>query len=231
MLHSLPHQNADLFCTEGSSAYSSDPLTKLQAVHELASRALAEDLRSRDCLTSPGAVGEYLRHRLSGLPHEVFVCIQLDAQHRVIAIKELFPGTLTQTSVYPREFVMASLRANAAAVIFDLCAQPPPRASHGRVKPTSSSPARSRAHWRWWTSRSSITSSSRERARFPSGSAACSEGMLIPGAPRKNEGILSSCSRSRPRVAAGMFGKTAALYATLWFYWRPHGVLRLLCTA
>src|SRR5512135_946626 len=118
MLHSLPHQNADLFCTEGSSAYSSDPLTKLQAVHELASRALAEDLRSRDCLTSPGAVGEYLRHRLAGLPHEVFVCIQLDAQHRVIAIKELFPGTLTQTSVYPREFVMASLRANAAAVIF-----------------------------------------------------------------------------------------------------------------
>ena len=46
------------------------------------------------------------------------MCLQLDAQHRVIAIEELFRGTLTQTSVYPREVVKAALRANAAAVIF-----------------------------------------------------------------------------------------------------------------
>jgi len=52
------------------------------------------------------------------LPHEVFVCLQLDAQHRVIAIEELFRGTLTQTSVYPREVVKAALRVNAATVIF-----------------------------------------------------------------------------------------------------------------
>ena len=45
--------------------------------------------------------------KLAGLPHEVFVCLQLDAQHRVIAIEELFRGTLTQTSVYPREVVKA----------------------------------------------------------------------------------------------------------------------------
>ena len=79
---------------------------------------MAEDLKGRDCLTSPGAVRDLLRHKLAGLPHEVFVCIQLDAQHRVIAIEELFRGTLTQTSVYPREVVKAALRANAAAVIF-----------------------------------------------------------------------------------------------------------------
>ena len=91
---------------------------KLQAVRELATRAMAEDLKGRDCLTSPGAVRDLLRHKLAGLPHEVFVCIQLDAQHRVIAIEELFRGTLTQTSVYPREVVKAALRANAAAVIF-----------------------------------------------------------------------------------------------------------------
>jgi len=118
LLHTMPHQNGDLFCAQGSSAYAPDPVMKLQAVRELAIRAMAEDLRSRDCLTSPGAVRNYLRHRLAGLPHEVFVCIQLDAQHRVIAIEELFRGTLTQTSVYPREVVKASLRANAAAVIF-----------------------------------------------------------------------------------------------------------------
>ena len=118
LLHTMPHQNGDLFCAQGSSPYAPDPTMKLQAVRELATRAMAEDLKGRDCLTSPGAVRDLLRHKLAGLPHEVFVCIHLDAQHRVIAIEELFRGTLTQTSVYPREVVKAALRANAAAVIF-----------------------------------------------------------------------------------------------------------------
>src|SRR5216683_653584 len=64
------------------------------------------------------ALRDLLKLRLAGLPHEVFVCLQLDAHHRVIAIEELFRGTLTQTSVYPREVVKAALRANSAAVIF-----------------------------------------------------------------------------------------------------------------
>ncbi len=118
LLHAMPHQNGDLFCAQGSSPYAPDPTMKLQAVRELATRAMAEDLKGRDCLTSPGAVRDFLRHKLAGLPHEVFVCIQLDAQHRVIAFEELFRGTLTQTSVYPREVVKAALRANSAAVIF-----------------------------------------------------------------------------------------------------------------
>ena len=118
LLHSMPHQNGDLFCAEGKTVYAPDPAMKLQAVRELAMRAMAEDLQHRDCLTSPGAVRDFLKHKLAGLPHEVFVCIQLDAQHRVIAIEELFRGTLTQTSVYPREVVKAALRANSAAVIF-----------------------------------------------------------------------------------------------------------------
>ena len=118
LLHTMPHQNGDLFCAQGTSPYAPDPTMKLQAVRELATRAMAEDLKGRDCLTSPGAVRDLLRHKLAGLPHEVFVCIQLDAQHRVLAIEELFRGTLTQTSVYPREVVKAALRANAAAVIF-----------------------------------------------------------------------------------------------------------------
>jgi len=118
LLHAVPHQNEDLFCAQGSSIYGSDPIVRLQAARELAARAIVEDLRGRDCLTSPAGVRDFLKLRLAGLPHEVFVCIQLDAQHRVIAIEELFRGTLTQTSVYPREVVKASLRANAAAVIF-----------------------------------------------------------------------------------------------------------------
>ena len=118
LLHGLPNQNGDLFCAEGSSGYSRDPLMKLQAACELAARAITEELKGRDCLTSPGAVRDLLKLKLAGLPHEVFVCIQLDAQHRVIAIEEMFRGTLTQTSVYPREVVKAALKANAAAVIF-----------------------------------------------------------------------------------------------------------------
>lgn len=91
---------------------------QLVAVLEIARRALAETLRRTDALTTPAAVRDYLRLALAGREHEVFVVLFLDAQHRVLGVEELFRGTLTQTSVYPREVVKAALRANAAAVIF-----------------------------------------------------------------------------------------------------------------
>ena len=91
---------------------------QLAAVMEVARRCLKEDLRSASALTSPGAVRDYLRLAIASREHEVFVCLWLDAQHRVISCDELFRGTLTQTSVYPREIVKAGLKANAAAVIF-----------------------------------------------------------------------------------------------------------------
>ena len=73
---------------------------QLQAVLEMARRALKEKISSGDVLNSPAAVREYLRLHLQALPHEVFVALFLDAQNRVIEIEELFRGTLTQTSVY-----------------------------------------------------------------------------------------------------------------------------------
>ena len=88
------------------------------AAIELSRRALLETVKSTPALTSPGAVRDYLRLSLSRKEEEVFVCIWLDAQHRVIACEESFRGTLTQTSVYPREIVKAALGRNAAAVIF-----------------------------------------------------------------------------------------------------------------
>jgi DNA repair protein RadC len=91
---------------------------QLAAVMEVARRCLKEDLRAANALTSPGAVRDYLRLAIADREHEVFVCLWLDAQHRVLAFDELFRGTLTQTSVYPREIVKAGLKANAAAVIF-----------------------------------------------------------------------------------------------------------------
>ncbi len=90
---------------------------QLQATMELTRRALQEEMRSGDALNSPGAVRDYLRLLLGGRTQEVFMVIFLDAQHRVIASEEMFQGTLTQTSVYPREVVKRALHHNAAAVI------------------------------------------------------------------------------------------------------------------
>jgi DNA repair protein RadC len=91
---------------------------QFEAAIELARRSIEERLTKEPVLTSPGAVRDYLKLALGRREHEVFVCIWLDAQHRVIGYHEPFEGTLTQTSVYPREIVKAALSRNAAAVIF-----------------------------------------------------------------------------------------------------------------
>ena len=90
---------------------------QLQAVMEMARRHLFEELKRGDALTSPGAVRNFLRSQLAALPHEVFACLYLDNQHRVIAFEELFRGTLDSASVYPREVIKRALAHNAAALI------------------------------------------------------------------------------------------------------------------
>jgi len=90
---------------------------ELIAVLELARRAMAERLKERTVFDSPDAVKHYLQLNIGARPHEVFAALFLDAQHRLIAMEELFRGTLTQTSVYPREVVMRALHHHAAAVI------------------------------------------------------------------------------------------------------------------
>lgn len=75
------------------------------------------EVREADALHSPDAVRDYLRLLLGERPHEVFVVVFLDARHRVIESLEMFRGTLTQCSVYPREVVIEALSRNAAAVI------------------------------------------------------------------------------------------------------------------
>lgn len=90
---------------------------QLMAVLELVRRGLREEIGRRDALSSPGAVRDYLRLKLRDLHHEVFVGLYLDAQNRVIGDEVLFRGTLTQTSVYPREVVKRSLAHNAAGII------------------------------------------------------------------------------------------------------------------
>jgi DNA repair protein RadC len=91
---------------------------QLQAVLEMAKRALVEDIKLTDALASPKAVRDYLKLTLARLPHEVFVAVFLTSQNRVIEVEEIFRGTLTQTSVYPREIVKLAIAHNAASVIF-----------------------------------------------------------------------------------------------------------------
>ena len=90
---------------------------ELLAVVELARRALAQQLREREVFGSPQAVKQYLQLHLAAKGHEVFAVLFLDSQNRLIALEELFRGTLTQTSVYPREVVLHALHHQAAAVV------------------------------------------------------------------------------------------------------------------
>ena len=82
-----------------------------------ARRLLANRVRRGATMSSPQAVKDHLRLELGALEHEVFCVLFLDAQHRIIALKQMFRGTVSQTSVYPREVVKESLSVNAAAVI------------------------------------------------------------------------------------------------------------------
>jgi len=91
--------------------------SELIAVLELARRAMGERLRERTVFDSPDAVKQYLQLHIGSRPYEVFAVVFLDVQHRMIALEEMFRGTLTQTSVYPREVVTRAIHHQAAAVV------------------------------------------------------------------------------------------------------------------
>ncbi len=90
---------------------------ELVAVLELARRALAQQLKAKPVFDTPHAVRDYLQLQLGSRPHEIFAVLFLDSQNCLIALEELFRGTLTQTSVYPREVVVRALDHHAASVV------------------------------------------------------------------------------------------------------------------
>ncbi|MQA40104.1 RadC family protein [Rugamonas aquatica] len=91
--------------------------SQLQAVMELARRAILEEIKAGQALNSPRAVKEYLRITFSGKDFESFHVLFLDVKNRLIDAREMFRGTLTHTSVYPREVVKAALACNAASIM------------------------------------------------------------------------------------------------------------------
>jgi DNA repair protein RadC len=90
---------------------------ELAAVLEIARRVLAERLVAQPSFEQPQAVKDYLSLQLAALDHEVFAVLFLDAQHRLVEFEVLFRGSLTQTSVHPREVARRALALNAAAVV------------------------------------------------------------------------------------------------------------------
>jgi DNA repair protein RadC len=90
---------------------------ELAAVLELSRRGLAQQLRERQAFHAPEALKQYVQLHLAHKDHEVFAVLFLDSQHRLHAMEELFRGTLSQTSVYPREVVLRALHHQAAAVV------------------------------------------------------------------------------------------------------------------
>lgn len=91
---------------------------QLQSVLEMARRHFFETLKRGEALTSPEATRQYLCDRIKHFPYEMFVCLFLDNQHRIIELEEMFRGTIDSASVYPREVLKRALHHNAAAVIF-----------------------------------------------------------------------------------------------------------------
>ena len=114
-LHGLLHASAaDLESVKGMGPAKR---AEIAAIVELARRSLAQELVERPVFDAPAKVKDYLRLQLGARRHEVFAVLFLDAQNRMIRLEEMFRGTLTQTSVYPREVVKRALDLHAAAVI------------------------------------------------------------------------------------------------------------------
>ena len=90
---------------------------EIVAVLELARRALASQLQEKTMFSNPQAIRDYLQLQLGSRAHEIFAVLFLDSQHRLISLEEMFRGTLSQTSVYPREVVQRAMVLNAASVV------------------------------------------------------------------------------------------------------------------
>jgi len=109
--------NATPDALKGAKGLGPAKCAELLAVMEMARRALAQQLSAAPVFDSPGSVKDYLALNLGGRAQEVFCVLFLDTQHRLLRLEDLFFGTLSQTSVYPREVVKRALQLNAGAVV------------------------------------------------------------------------------------------------------------------
>lgn len=105
-----------VYASEERATYLVRP--EVAAFKELYLRAMNESMTKKNCFSDPSMIKQYLRGRLAHLDHEIFGCLFLDAGNALIKDEILFTGTLSQTSVYPREIVKNSLAYNTSSIIF-----------------------------------------------------------------------------------------------------------------
>ena len=115
-LNALLSASEDRFCLHKGLGQAK--FVQLKAVVEMSRRHLEEKMKRGDVLSDASAVEDYLTLKLRHSPYEIFACVFLDNQHRVIEFEELFRGTIDSASVHPREVIRRVLHHNAAAVIF-----------------------------------------------------------------------------------------------------------------
>lgn len=116
-IQTAPHVGDYEIAFEEVTANDSALNRKLEAARELLLRDLHAQMCTGSVMNSPQALRDWLRLHCANLEHEVFLVLYLTAQHQLIEAVELFRGTLTQTSVYPRELVKGALARNAAAIV------------------------------------------------------------------------------------------------------------------
>ena len=109
---------ANLEQLEAIKGFGIAKYAQLQVVLEVSKRTLSEALKLGTKLSSPTAMRDFLRLEIGKKPYEVFFGLFLDTQNRLLEARELFRGTLAESSVYPREVLKAALTANAASVVF-----------------------------------------------------------------------------------------------------------------
>ena len=116
---SLAHLiNCDFSTIQQVKGIGAAKFAQIAAVRTIAERSLKQSLTNKSLLNNSLASAQYLQGRMRHYQHEVFACLLLDTRHQLIRYQELFSGSLSGASVYPREVVKCVLEANAAAVIF-----------------------------------------------------------------------------------------------------------------
>jgi DNA repair protein RadC len=109
---------AEVSMEAGLAGYSDAVVSrKLQVAREILMRDLIGDMQASPVMDSPEKARDWLKLHCAGLEHEVFILLFLDVRNRLIAVEDLFRGTLAQTAVYPRELLKSVLRHNASSVI------------------------------------------------------------------------------------------------------------------
>lgn len=106
------------FIADNNGKYKAKRALSEKQILKAAKAILKKQFTKGKAFTNPNTVKNHLMFEYANYEHEVFICIFLGNQHRIIKEVEMFRGTIDSASIYPREVVKKALELNAAAVMF-----------------------------------------------------------------------------------------------------------------